>query len=182
MDMLLCFLNSSLMTYQQKTCIFSNLSPFMSFVHKQWPLLHPQHRGVFRVSQSDLSCWMPLGSLFVKLLCSVCSLTPPGARWQGSHCEPEGHRFVLPDTLEMLWSGEVLHTHTSCVVLWEHLLTYLLIIYLYVSIISIFRTQVVLFAQVWMSNGCWPKFSSIAFLFLSAFKSNDNLNLHNYVY
>lgn len=37
----------------------------------------PLVQGVSWVSQSDLSCWMPYDRLFVKLLCSVCSLSPP---------------------------------------------------------------------------------------------------------
>lgn len=82
------------------------------FPYERWPLLHPPHRGVGRLSQSDLSCWMPHGRLFVKLLCSVCSLSPPSASWQRSHCEPEELRFVFPDALDTLWSGEGSRTHT----------------------------------------------------------------------
>lgn len=37
----------------------------------------PLAQGASWVSQSDLSCWMPYDGLFVKLLCSVCSLSPP---------------------------------------------------------------------------------------------------------
>lgn len=37
----------------------------------------PLAQGVSWVSQSDLSCWMPYDRLFVKLLCSVCPLSPP---------------------------------------------------------------------------------------------------------
>lgn len=37
----------------------------------------PLAQGASRVSQSDLSCWMPYDSLFVKLVCSVCSCSPP---------------------------------------------------------------------------------------------------------
>lgn len=56
----------------------------------------PPCQGVSRVSQSDLSCWMPHGRLFVKPVCSVCSRSPPCPRWQRSHCEPEGLCFVSP--------------------------------------------------------------------------------------
>lgn len=80
-------------------------SPYSSLCsHSSLHSLHAQEmtpasppcHGVSRVSQSDLSCWMPDGRLFVKLLCSVCSRSPPCPRWQRSHCEPERFCFVSP--------------------------------------------------------------------------------------
>ena len=44
---------------------------------REMTLASPLAQGVSWVSQSDLSCWMPYDRLFVKLLCSVCSLSPP---------------------------------------------------------------------------------------------------------
>lgn len=44
-------------------------------MHERWPLPHPWQWVL--VSQSDLSCWMPFDRLFVKVLCSVCSLFSP---------------------------------------------------------------------------------------------------------
>lgn len=37
----------------------------------------PLAQGASRVSRSDLSCWMPYDRLFVKLVCCVCSCSPP---------------------------------------------------------------------------------------------------------
>lgn len=88
--------------------------PYLPLMHQADDPCLTLAQVVSWVSQSDLSCWMPYDMLFVKLLGSVCSCSPPLPSLTVSPLWIWRPRFVLPASLEpVLVQTELTHTSAN---------------------------------------------------------------------